>query len=322
MVMKLKIDRLISIIMLLLERKKISAPELAKMFEVKLRTIYRDIETISMAGIPIIAYRGADGGYSIMEEYKIEKKLFTLSDITALLIGLGSIHSTMTSEEILNTMAKVKGLVPAEQMKDIELKSKQIAIDNTPWFGNKNLRLNVAKIKAAIGENKLISFKYFDRLGNKSQRKIEPYRLVLKDSNWYIQGYCTTRKDFRIFAISNISALELLDEIFLPREFDYESLDVWFRTERKSITIKLLVDESLRDLMIEFCGEEKVAACGNNKFIAYFPFVEDDYWYNMLLQFGDKCECLEPENIRLEVIRRIKNLLSIYEYIKDETNNK
>lgn len=309
----MKIDRLVSIIMLLLERKKISAPELAEMFEINLRTVYRDLETINQAGIPIITYRGANGGFGIMEEYKIEKKLFTISDITALLIGLGSIHSTMSSEELLNTMAKVKGLIPAEQMKDIELKSNQITIDHTPWFGNKSVKLNVERIKTAINKNKYIAFKYFDRLGKKSQRRIEPYRLVLKNSEWYMQGYCTTREDFRIFAISNISSLELLEDTFLPREIDYESLDIYFRTDRKSITIKLLVDEPLRDLMTEFCGEDKIESYGNNKFIAYFPFVEDDYMYSYLLRFGHKCVCLEPENVRLEFIRRIKNSLNAYE---------
>ncbi len=162
-----------------------SAPELAEMFEVKLRTIYRDIETINQAGIPIVTYRGSNGGFGIMEQYKIDKKLFTLSDITALLIGLGSIHSTMSSEELLNTMAKVKGMIPPEQIKDIELMSNQIVIDHTPWHGNEALKSHVDSIKTAITKNRFISFHYFDRLGNKSQRKIEPYRLVLKNSNWY-----------------------------------------------------------------------------------------------------------------------------------------
>lgn len=310
--MKLKVARLISIIMLLLERKKISATKLAEMFEVTPRTIYRDIETINSAGIPIVTETGVNGGIGIMEEYKIEKKLFTLSDITALLIGLGSIHSTISSEEILNTMAKVKGLLPPGQMRDIELKSSQITIDYTPWFGNKKLRPYIEKIRTAISGNTYISFKYFDRLGIKSHRKIEPYRLVFKDSNWYVQGYCTTRTDFRIFAISRISSLEVLKEAFIPKEFDYKSQDISFRTGRETITIKLLIDESLKDLMVDFCGEENIKSYKDNKFIVYCPFVEDDFWYNMLLRFGDKCECLEPENVRLEVIRRIENLLALY----------
>lgn len=308
----MKVARLISIIMVLLEHRKVSATKLAEMFEVTPRTIYRDIETINLAGIPIISYPGINGGISIMEEYKIEKKIFTISDITELLIGLGSVHSLLPSEEIINIIAKVKGLVPAEQVKDIESKSNQIDIDHTSWFENKTTKLYVLKIKIAIRENKFIFFNYFDRVGNKSQRKVEPYKLFFKNSNWFLHGYCTTREDFSIFRLSHMSSLELLNEKFSLREFDYESIQESLWTDREIIRIKLLIDESIKDLMIEFCGKENVEPFKNNKFIAYLPFVEDDYWYSILLHFGDKCECLEPENIRLKVIRRLENTLSVY----------
>jgi predicted DNA-binding transcriptional regulator YafY len=184
----MKIDRLISIIMVLLERKKISATKLAEMFEVTPRTIYRDIETITLAGIPIITYPGVNGGIGIIEEYKIDKKLFTTSDITTLLIGLASIPSELSSGEIVNTLAKVKGLIPAEQISDIELKSNQITIDLTPWAGNKNLQPNLEEIKRALNEKKLLSFKYSDHTGNKSIRKVEAYQLVLKGTNLWKQS--------------------------------------------------------------------------------------------------------------------------------------
>lgn len=220
----MKIDRLISIIMVLLERKKVSAPKLAEMFEVTTRTIYRDIEVLNQVGIPIIAYPGVNGGIGIMEEYKIDKKLFTTSDITTLLRGLGSISSTLTDEEIVNTLAKVKGLIPAEQIKDIELKSGQVNIDLTPWAGNKNLQPNLEEIKKSLDENRLLSFKYSDREGKKSQRLVEPYQLVLKESNWYLQAYCTTRCDFRIFKLSRISQIEIMEDKFIPREFHVKPL--------------------------------------------------------------------------------------------------
>ncbi|WP_026882014.1 helix-turn-helix transcriptional regulator [Clostridium akagii] len=308
----MKIERLVSIIMILLQRKKIRAPELAKMFEVNLRTIYRDIETINQAGIPIITFRGPNGGIGIMEEYKIEKKLFTLSDITELLIGLKSIHSTMSSQELLNTIAKIKGLVSKDEIQQVEEKTNQIKFDHTPWFANERIKLSLEKIKTAINENKFISFKYFDRLGQKSKRKIESYRLVLKNSSWYIQGYCTMREDFRIFEVSNMSSLEVLEETFMTRDFDYDSQDIYFRTDRETITLKLLIHESLLDIMVEFCGKNNVTLYKDNKYIAYLPFVEDDYFYNMILRFGDKCECLEPEHVRIEIIRKIEKLLSIY----------
>jgi len=308
----MKIDRSISIIMLLLEQKKISAAKLAEMFEVTPRTIYRDMEAINAAGIPVISYPGMNGGFGIMEQYKIEKKLFTVSDITALLIGLRSIPTTISSEEVLNAIVKIKGLVPEEQIRDIELKSGQIAVDHTPWLRHNNLEPNLKKIKTALNENKLISFEYSDQNNTQSERKVEPYRLVLKNSKWYLQAYCTTRSDFRTFKLSRILSLQILEETFAPRKFDYFPLDITNDVEKKSIPIKLLVDESLRDMMEEFCGRESIEPCGNNKLFVRFPFVEDEFWYGMILRLGDRCECLEPENVREEIIKRVERMLNVY----------
>lgn len=310
--MNLKIDRLISIIMILLERKKISAAKLAEMFEVSPRTIYRDIETINLSGIPIITYPGVNGGIGIMEEYKIDKKLFTTSDIVTILMGLGSISSTMTNDEIINTLAKLKGLVPDEHIKDIELKSNQISVDLTPWIGNKYLQSNLEKIKRALNEKKILLFKYYDRYGKKSNRKIESYRLILKESHWYVQGYCLSREDFRTFKLSRISDLEVLQDTFEPREFEEKSLGPWNYIEKKIITIKLVINESLRERMVEHCGEENIQPYKDNKLLVKFPFIEDEFGYNLLLSFGDECECLEPQYVRDELIRRIKNLLNVY----------
>lgn len=310
----MKIDRLISIIMVLLQRKKISATKLAEMFEVSPRTIYRDIETINSAGIPIITYPGINGGIGIMEEYKIDKKLFTTSDIETLLIGLGSISNAITNDEIINTLAKVKGLVPDEQIRDIELKSSQITIDLTPWIGNKNLQPNLEKIKKALNDKKVLSFEYSKSSGKRSNRRIEPYRLVLKESHWYLQGYCDLRQDFRTFKLSRISTLEILEDTFIPREFHAKTLGSWGYIEKNIITIKLIVHESLIEKMVEHCGEENIQPYEDNKFIVNFPFIEDDFGYNLLLSFGDKCECLEPMQVRQEIIRRVEKLLKVYNY--------
>jgi predicted DNA-binding transcriptional regulator YafY len=301
--------------MVLLERKKISAVKLAEMYEVTPRTIYRDLETLNLAGIPIITYPGVNGGVGIMEEFKIDKKLFTTSDIATLIMGLGSISSTMSSDDIINTLAKVKGLIPDEQIRDIELKANQITIDLAPWIGNKNLKPNLEKIKTALNDNKLLTFNYSDRNNKKTSRKVEPYRLVLKESNWYLQGYCDSRQDFRIFKLTRIGELEVLEDTFTPRELDALVLGAWEHIEKRISSIKLLVHESLRDRITEFCGEENIEECEENKLLVNFPFVEDDLGYGLLLSFGDKCECLEPANVREELTRRIKNMLKVYQNI-------
>ena len=299
--------------MVLLNNERMSAIKLAEMFEVTPRTIYRDIDTISLAGIPIITYTGANGGVSIMPEYKIDKKFFTASDISTLLMGLSSVSTTLSNKEVIGTLEKVKSLLPKEQFRDMELRSNQITVDLTTWMGNKSFQPNLEKIKSALNDTKHLSFEYYGGNRKKDKRCIEPYKLILKENNWYLQGYCTLREDFRVFKLSRISNLEILESIFVPREFKSKPLDGSGWIDKRLITIKLLVDWSLREQMVERCGEENIKAYGEDKFIVEFPFVEDDLGYNILIGFGDKCECLAPENVRVELIKRIKKLLYIYE---------
>ncbi|MCE1248350.1 MAG: YafY family transcriptional regulator [Firmicutes bacterium] len=311
----MKIDRIISIIMLLLERKKMNASVLADMFEVSTRTIYRDIEAINQAGIPIVTYPGFNGGIGIMEKYKIEKKLFTLSDITAILTGLGSIPPDMTGGEVLNTIAKIRGMVSEEQARDIQFRMNQISIDHSSWFGNKKLTTIISEIKNALSLRKYLSFSYSDRNGVKSRRKIEPYRMLLKESNWYIQGFCTLRNDFRIFRLSRISDIEASQESFIPRHFDESMFPKLKDSQENVITVKLLIDNSILDKLQEHVGEENTEKFTEEKSIVRIPFRETDSSYNFLMQLGSKCECLEPDHVRAEIIGRLKSMLSVYEIV-------
>ncbi len=220
--------------------------------------------------------------------------------------------SAFSKEEIKCTLAKIKGLFPEEHIKEIELKSNQISIDLTPWIGNKDLKSNLEQIKKAMNDKKILRFNYFDSKGKKSNRKVEPYQLVLKESNWYLQGYCISKQDFRIFKLSRISDIKVIEESFITREFNLKSVGYWDYIEKNIIMIKLLVDESLGEKMIEYCGEENIKRYKNNKLFIDFPFINDEFGYNILLSYGDKCECLEPINIRNEFIRRIKSMLDKY----------
>lgn len=318
----MRIDRIISIIMVLLNKERVSAIKLAQMFEVSPRTIYRDIETISLAGIPITTYNGVNGGISIMEEYKVDKKFFTTSDISTLLMGISSVSTTLSNKEIKGTLEKVKSLIPKEEIENLELKSNQITIDLTTWMGNDQFKFNIEKIKKALNDNKHLSFEYYGSNRKKDKRCIEPYKLILKENNWYLQGYCTLREDFRVFKLSRISNLEILESTFTPREFKSKPLDGSGWIDKKLVTIKLLVDWSLREYMVERCGENNVKSYGEDKFIIEFPFVPDDLGYNILMGFGDKCECLSPEDIRVELINRIQKLLKIYGENHEEQNFK
>lgn len=309
----MKIDRLVSIIMILLEKKRIGAQELADMFEVSPRTIYRDIDTINMAGIPICSAPGVGGGFEIMQKYKIDKKVFSTADLSAILMGLSNLPTMIRGDELVNALAKVKSFIPADRAKDIELKANQIHIDLSPWIGNRNIQAYLEIIKTALLESKLLTFEYEDRYGNITARTAEPYQLILKNSHWYWQGYCLKRNDFRLFKICRISNLQIQEESFTPRDYQKPILDFADILATMQNTIKIRIHKSVKDRVLDFCDYEHFTPDGNEHYIVSFPFIENEYYYNILFSFGNKCECLEPLHIRTEMKRKIHDIGILYE---------
>ena len=309
----MKVDRLISIIMILLDKERVGAQELADIFEVSPRTIYRDIDAINMAGIPVRGASGVGGGFEIMQNYKVDKKVFSTTDLSAILMGLSSLSNMMRGSELINALAKVKSFIPADQAKDIELKANQIYIDLSPWMGSINIQPYLEIIKTALQESKLISFDYADRYANKTARTAEPYQLVSKSSHWYFQGYCHKRNAFRLFRLSRISNLQMNEETFTPREYPKPQLNFADILASMQTKIKIRIHSSVMDRVLDYCTYEDFSPDGNEHYIVNFPFIENEYYYNILLSFGDKCECLEPLHIRTEMKRRLYNIAAIYE---------
>ncbi len=309
----MKIDRLVSMIMILLDKERIGAQELADMFEVSPRTIYRDIDTINMAGIPVHSTSGVGGGFEIMRNYKLDKKVFSTADLSALLMGLSSLSNTVRGDELVNALAKVKSFIPADKAKDIELKANQIHIDLSPWTGNRNIQPFLEIIKTTLQESRLISFQYSAHHGNKTARVVEPYQLVLKNSHWYLQGYCHKRSDYRLFKLSRISNLQIKDESFIPRDYQKPILEFSDILETMQTKIKIRIHKAVMDRVLDYCAYEEFAPDGDEYYIVDFPFIENDYYFDILLSFGNKCKCLEPLHIRTEMKRRIYDIAVLYE---------
>lgn len=307
----MKVDRLVSIIKLLLEKERVGAQELAEMLEVSPRTIYRDIDTINMAGIPVRSTSGMGGGFEIMQKYKLDKKVFSTAGLSVILMGLSNLSSVMHGDELVNALARVKSFIPADRAKDIELKANQICIDLSPWMGNRNLQPYLELIKTALQDGRLISFAYADRYGNKTVRTAEPYQLVLKGNHWYLQSFCYRRNDFRLFKLSRMSNLKMEEEVFTPRNYEKPQLDFADILETMQTRIKIRIHKSVMDRMLDYCAYEDFPPDGDEHFIVDFPFLENEFYYEILLSFGDQCECLEPY-IRKGMKRKIQEIAALY----------
>lgn len=261
---------------------------------------------------PIRSTSGVGGGFEIMPNYKIERNVFSTADLSAILLGLSSLSDMIRGDELINALAKVKSFIPADRAKDIELRASQIRIDLSAWMGSRNIQLSLEIIKAALQESRLLSFEYVAHHGEKTTRIVEPYQLVMKNSHWYFQGYCYKRNDFRLFRLSRISDLQMEKETFIPRDFPKASLDFEEIFETMSIRIKLRIHKSVMDRVLDYCSYEHFLPVNDEYYIVDFPFIENDYNYDILLSFGSKCECLEPLHIRAEVKRKIHDLAAIY----------
>lgn len=309
----MKLHRLIAILTVLLQTDRINATQLAVMFEVSVRTIYRDIETLEHAGIPIITYTGVNGGISIIDGYKIDKKLFTNQDITTLLTSLYSMSGSMSDAVLNQTLEKIKGLIPNDQEKNIELSSKQLIIDMTPWSNQPKVSVALKQIQKSLSGNKLIQFSYTARHGQIAQRTTEPHQLILKENNWYLRAFCHERQAFRIFKLRRMNDIILLPETFEPREFETGMTDFKDWKNDQLITVELIINTSLRERALDYCRDDCMKDLEDGRVYINMPFVESELGYSVLLGMGCDCEVIAPRHVREEVKRRISQMYVIYE---------
>lgn len=199
----MKIDRLIGILTILMQKEKVTAPYLAEKFEVSRRTINRDIEDMCKAGIPIVTIQGKNGGISIMEGYQIDKTLLTNEDMDSILSALKGLDSISNTNKYKLLIEKLSG---NNKNSDILTSNEHIIIDLSSWQ-KASLAPKIELIQASISNSETISFRYFSP-AEETVREIEPLSLIFKWSSWYVWGYCLKRNDFRLFKLNRITELK------------------------------------------------------------------------------------------------------------------
>jgi predicted DNA-binding transcriptional regulator YafY len=314
----MKLDRLLSIIVLLMRKDRVRARELAGMFDVSVRTILRDIEAINLAGIPIVTYQGVNGGIGIAEGYRIDKNILTTDDMASIITSLKGMAGAVpgNTHEIL--MAKMRSVMSPYQLEAIDLKAGRLVIDPSPWGENKKAkeRLDemVTVIKKAIEESHMIEFSYSDSSGNKTRRKVEPYSLILKGRNWYLNAWCAARQDFRLFKLSRIKDLTLTAEHFESRDITPLGQAEWtgeWHKSRNMVTLELVFEKEL-----EFIAEELFAddcsRAENGKLSATISLPENNWLYGFLLSFGPGIEVANPPHIRSILAEAAKEIFDKY----------
>lgn len=182
----MKMERMIGILSILLQKERVTAPELARRFEVSRRTIQRDVESLCRAGIPLVTTQGSGGGISIMEGYRMDRTLITAPEMQAILAGLRSLDSVSGTRRYAQLMEKL-----SPETTDLIPGGAHMLIDLSSWYKS-DLAPKIERIQGAIEQSRVIQFNYFSPKGE-TQRTIEPYYLIFQWSSWYVWGWCRTR---------------------------------------------------------------------------------------------------------------------------------
>ena len=297
----MKIDRLIGILSILLQREKVTAPFLADTFEVSRRTISRDIEALCRAGIPISTAQGAGGGLSIMSGYRVDKSLLTSSDMQAILAGLRSLDSVSGTNQYARLMEKLAG-------PGLMAREGSLLIDLASWYkGPLSEKLGV--LQGAIGESRLVGFCYYAP-GGESRRVIEPYYIVFRWGSWYVWGYCLERGDYRLFKLNRMTGLELL-EGFIPRDAPYPDLSDE-RVFPGNYRVEAVVPKEYKWRLVEEYGEHCFTVEPDGRCRASIDFTNLHSAVDWLLEFRGDAELVGPPEVREELVRMGRKILDMY----------
>lgn len=282
----MKESRLFKIVYFILEKGHVTAPELAEKFEVSVRTIYRDVDVISSAGIPIYVTTGRSGGIQILDNYVLEKAFFSDKEkqgILAALQSLSVIDNTLEKE----MLTKLSALFNTHSENWFE-------VDFGRWGSKTQDYVKFELLKKAAITHKVVTITYVSSYCKKTTRKIHPLKLFYKSKEWYVKAYCTEKKDFRLFKINRIVECELTDEDFIPVEFP----DLQNAEQNTYNKIVLRFPKEMAYRVYDEFQDDELTEQENGDLIAAVYMPEDAWLIGYLLSFGAYVEIIEPTYLR------------------------
>lgn len=294
----MKENRYFQMIYLLLEKGRMTAPALAEHFEVSVRTIYRDIDILSAAGIPVYATQGKGGGISIQEDFVLNKSILSPQEQKQILMALQGIN-IVDNENTNLLLSKLSGAFQQQNVNWLE-------IDFSGWKRSGSNKDNFNLVKQAIFKKTCVRFLYSGNKGEPANRLVEPLKLVFKQMNWFLYGYCCDRHDFRLFKLTRIRKLEATNDEYIrsiPEQVFAEAEA--FTEEMIQVTLLFQQKMSFR-VYDEF--EEGITENEDGSLLVETSLPANERLFGYLFSFGDQVEVITPETVREEIRSRIKKI--------------
>lgn len=297
----MQIARLFETVYLLLEKRSITARDLSDHFEVSIRTIYRDIDVLSQAGIPIYTSKGRGGGIALMDHYVLNKSLLTKEEQENILTSLSSIQLMQhgQSDKIIQKLGSIFQKTPLDWME----------VDFHDWsLHGQQEKFEI--IKEAIFTSKILTFHYHTTQGDDSMRLIEPLKLIFKGQSWYVFAYCQTRAEGRFFKLSRMHELSKLDKSFVRRDI---AMDIHsYQTVEEPFPITLKINKNMAFRVYDEFHIEECTTKGEYIYVNT-AIPNQDWIIHSLLSYGDQLEILAPESLRQTLKKTIHNMHNLYE---------
>jgi predicted DNA-binding transcriptional regulator YafY len=299
-----KVERLISIIMILLKKEVVSTKEFSQLFNVSKRTILRDMETLSLSNIPIYSVNGVKGGYGIMDQYKVDKRLLSSSDLQNILTALGGLEQIFLTEEVERTIKKIEAMVSPLSL------NRSIQLSFYDWEGRSEILETLKTCQESILKKRLVSFDYTDKDGAVTNRMVEPYELHFSESSWYLKGFCLHRQGSRTFKLSRIDHITMDERAFHPRD-DWSEQGHETSYLPQFVTIKALISPSIKDQIIERYGRRSIEDHSSGFLLATMYIPQNRMGFQLLASFGTHLKVVEPktyvEDFRNYLYQMIEN---------------
>lgn len=307
------LNRLLGIIYILMNKGTVTASELAQRFEVSVRTIYRDVEALSLSGIPVYAKKGKNGGISLTEQFVLNKMLVSKEEQQQILAALTSIQETGAQEE-KETLRKLGDFFKTDAY-------PWVSIDFSDWSGRS--RELFLQLREAILNKKVLQFDYYGQYGEMTSRTVEPLQLVFKDYTWYLKGFCRLRKDMRLFKVLRMKRVRILQEVFGSSHFEEnegrqgnkekQSFEEGANRKGRPVDIILRIDSKEAYRVYDRFAEEEIERLANGDFQIRMNCFLDDWVYGLILSFGPAARVLKPYEVKEEMIKRIERMKKRYE---------
>lgn len=301
----MQIDRLIQIIFLLLRHENITAKQLAEELHVSTRTIYRDINTLSITGIPITSQKGYRGGLSLLEGFSLDKSYFTKEEQGNIIQALQILKSS-NYPDADKTLNKVAGLFSHT------LQSEWLEIDFSYWGSPEKERLHMTALERAVINKYVITFTYCNSELTVTEQTVEPLKLVFKSHSWYLIAFSRRRQDIRTYKLSRIRDLQITDQLFdrqLPADF---SLTPAYREEYDIPLFKLHFSEKIAYKVYDEFQEKYITKLEDGTLEVNFRFQLSDWTFLYLLSFGEYVEIVAPVEARMLMKEKARKILAMY----------